>query len=61
MRSPTLQVELGVTFVFVTFWLGTVVLSILLGDVFRAFNPWRAIGRATGWLVRRSGAGVCCQ
>ena len=32
-------------FVPVTFALGTVVLSVLFGDVFRAFNPWRAIGR----------------
>jgi hypothetical protein len=36
----------AVVFVFVTFWLGTVVLSVLFGDVFRAFNPWRAVGRA---------------
>jgi hypothetical protein len=33
----------SVTFVFVTFWLGTVGLSILFGNVFTAFNPWRAI------------------
>ena len=32
----------------ITFWVGLVVLSILFGDVFRAFNPWRAIGRAVG-------------
>ncbi len=36
----------AVTFVFVTFWLGLVVLSVLFGDVFRAFNPWRAIAHA---------------
>jgi hypothetical protein len=35
----------SVTFVFVTFWLGLVALSVLLGNVFRAFNPWRAIAR----------------
>jgi hypothetical protein len=35
----------ALTFVFVTFWLGMVLLSVLFGDVFRAFNPWRAIGR----------------
>ncbi len=35
----------SVTFVFVTVWLGFVVASVLLGDVFRAFNPWRAIAR----------------
>jgi len=32
-------------FIPVTFALGTVVLSVLFGDVFRAFNPWRAIAR----------------
>src|SRR5215207_6090683 len=36
----------SVTFVFVTFWLGVVLLSVLFGDVLRAFNPWRAIGRS---------------
>ena len=41
------------TFVMITFWVGLVVVSILFGDVFRAFNPWRAIGRATGALVGR--------
>lgn len=45
------------TFVFITFWLGMVLVSVVLGDVFRAFNPWRAIGRAYGWgLERLSGA-----
>src|SRR6202008_279439 len=29
----------SLTFVFVTFWLGMVGLSVLFGDVFRAFNP----------------------
>ena len=36
----------SITFVFVTAWLGLVVLSVAFGDVFRAFNPWRAIARA---------------
>jgi hypothetical protein len=36
------------TFLFVTVWLGFPVLSLLLGDVFPAFNPWRAIGRVVG-------------
>ncbi|MFL5907942.1 MAG: fenitrothion hydrolase [Solirubrobacterales bacterium] len=35
----------AVVFVFYTFWLGLVLASVLLGDIFRAFNPWRAIGR----------------
>jgi hypothetical protein len=46
------SLNFAVTFVFVTFWLGMVVLSILLGDVFRAFNPWRAIARAAGAVFR---------
>ena len=41
------------TFVFVLFWVGVPVLSLLLGDVFRAFSPWRAIGRLAGWLGQR--------
>jgi hypothetical protein len=38
----------AITFVFVTVWLGFPVLSAVLGDVFRPFNPWRAVGRAVG-------------
>ena len=33
------------TFIFIIFWVGLVFVSVLFGDVFRAFNPWRAIGR----------------
>ena len=40
------------TFVFATFWLGLVFLSVLLGDVFRAFNPWRAIANAISGVFR---------
>jgi hypothetical protein len=42
------------TFIYVAFWLGFVPISVLFGDVFRAFNPWLAIGRASGWLFKRS-------
>jgi hypothetical protein len=35
----------SVIFVFYTFWLGMVLVSVVLGDVFRAFNPWRALSR----------------
>ncbi|MGK2939708.1 MAG: fenitrothion hydrolase [Solirubrobacteraceae bacterium] len=41
------------TTVFVVFWVGVPVLSVLLGDVFRAVNPWRAVGRGAGWAVKR--------
>jgi hypothetical protein len=38
----------SVTFVYVTVYLGFVVLSVAFGDIFRAFNPWRAIARVVG-------------
>ncbi len=41
------------TFIYVIFWVGLVPASILLGDIFRAFNPWRAIGRAAGFVAAR--------
>jgi len=41
------------TFIYVIFWVGLVALSLLLGDIFRAFNPWRAIARAAGWVASR--------
>jgi hypothetical protein len=43
--------NLAPTFVYVAFWLGLVPASVLLGDVFKAFNPWRAIGRSVGWFA----------
>jgi hypothetical protein len=45
------------TFVFVNWWVGLVPLSVLFGDVFRAFNPWRAIGRGLGWSAARVARG----
>ena len=44
------------TFLFVTCWLGFPFLSAIFGDLFRPFNPWRALGRAAG--VALSAAGV---
>jgi hypothetical protein len=44
------------TFVFITFWVGVAFASALFGDVFRALNPWRALGRAGGWLARSTSA-----
>jgi hypothetical protein len=38
----------AITFLFVTAWLGFPFLSAFLGDIFRFFNPWRAIGRVAG-------------
>jgi hypothetical protein len=38
----------ALTFLFVTTWFGFPFSSALLGDVFRPFNPWRAVGRVAG-------------
>ncbi|HKO38284.1 MAG TPA: fenitrothion hydrolase [Solirubrobacterales bacterium] len=38
----------ALTFLFVTCWLGFPFFSAILGDLFRPFNPWRAVGRAVG-------------
>ena len=43
--------------VYVIFWVGIPFVSAVLGDVFRAFNPWLAVGKAGGWLVRRVAGG----
>lgn len=43
--------NIALTFVFVTVWLGFPVLSVLVGDIFRAFSPWRFVGRAVGGLA----------
>ena len=51
--TQTVTANWAPTFVYVAFWLGLVPLSLLFGDVFRAFNPWRAVGRAVGWVVAR--------
>ncbi|ADB50266.1 hypothetical protein [Conexibacter woesei] len=47
------------TFVYVVFWVGLVVASLLFGDVFRVLSPWRAFARAVAWIVGRArGAGA---
>jgi hypothetical protein len=45
--------NLAPTAVYVGFWVGIPFLSLLLGDVFRLLSPWRALGRATGWVAGR--------
>ena len=39
--------------VYVAFWVGIPCASLILGDVWRLLSPWRALGRATGWLAAR--------
>ena len=43
------------TFIYVIFWVGVPVASVLTGDMFSAFSPWRATARALRWASRRLG------
>jgi hypothetical protein len=54
-ESPTANI--APTFIFVIFWVGIPFLSFLFGDVFRLFNPWRAIGRAVGAFANGASGG----
>ena len=47
------QDNLAPTAIFVILWVGVPFASLLFGDVFRLLSPWRAIGRAVGWVVAR--------
>jgi hypothetical protein len=38
----------ALTFIYVTCWLGFPFFSAIFGDLFRPFNPWRAVGRVAG-------------
>ncbi len=41
------------TFIYVIFWVGIPVSSLLLGNWFSAFSPWRAFARGLRWLAAR--------
>jgi hypothetical protein len=50
--------NLAPTWVYVVFWLGLPALSVLLGNVWRALSPWRALADAFVWVRERPGHGV---
>ena len=54
-RSPLDNFAPG--FVFIVFWVGLVFASALLGNVFAALSPWRALGRVTGLVLGRMRGG----
>ncbi len=54
-QSPT--ANFAPTFIYVIFWLALVPASVLFGDVFKAFNPLRAIGRAVGGVAGKAARG----
>jgi len=45
--------NLAPTVIYVAFWVGIPVLSVLLGDVFALFSPWRALYRWIAGAARR--------
>jgi len=49
--------NLAPAFIYVAFWVGLAFLSVLFGDVFRPFNPWRAFARAVSWIAARARRG----
>ncbi len=51
--SQNVELNFAPKFVFNTFWVGLAFACALFGDLFRAVNPWRALGRASGWMLRR--------
>ena len=42
------QANFSVTFIYVIFWVGMPLASVLFGDVFRALSPWRTCARVLG-------------
>jgi hypothetical protein len=55
--TQTGTANLAPTAIYVAFWVGIPIASLLFGDVFRAFNPWRAIARAAAWIAARATRG----
>ena len=48
--------NLAPTWIFVVFWIGVPILSVVLGQRRRALSPWRALADGFVWIWERSGA-----
>ncbi len=46
--------NLAPTWIYVVFWLGVPLLSVLFGDVWRVLSPWRAIADGFVWVADRA-------
>jgi hypothetical protein len=55
--TQTATANLMPTVVYVIFWVSIPFATLLLGDVFAAFNPWRAVARGAAWLFARGRRG----
>jgi hypothetical protein len=49
--------NLAPTVIYVVFWVGLVVASVLFGNVWRVISPWRSIARAVSWMSRKMSSG----
>src|SRR5207248_6176212 len=49
--------NLAPTVIYVVFWVGLVVASVLFGNVWRALSPWRALARAVSWVSNKASSG----
>jgi hypothetical protein len=56
--SETATANLAPTMVYVVFWVAIPFATLLVGDLFAAFNPWRAIARGSAWVFARAGGGT---
>jgi hypothetical protein len=45
--------NIAIIFIFAIFWVGLAIASPLFGDLFKAFNPWRAIARGVAWVASK--------
>jgi hypothetical protein len=55
LGTTTELLNFAPTFVYVIFWLGVPLLSVLFGNVWRALSPWRAIADAAVWVLELGG------
>jgi hypothetical protein len=51
--SPYYTSNIDPTFIYVIFWVAVPVSTVLLGNWFSAFSPWRAFARAVRWVGGR--------
>ena len=57
LGEPNASENFAPTFVYVIFWLGVVVLQVVLGNVWPVLNPWLAFADAVAWVWERLGRG----
>jgi hypothetical protein len=55
--TQTATANIEPTVIYVIFWVGIPFVSAVFGDVFAAFNPWRALARGVAWAAGKVGRG----